>query len=114
MTELEDEEGRLMESWPDDTEEGIVASAFRAMLPKSAVQVFSDGEFLMRWGEPCGGVYKLEEGAVEMEYCEEPSADTEDDEVSEWSASPCLIQYIIRQRHSKHSIGLRRQRAQSA
>ena len=81
VNELE-EDGRLLESWPDDTEEGILASALRAMLPASEASVFSDGEFLAQREEPCLGVYKIEEGTVEMDFGEEAVADTDDDEVS--------------------------------
>lgn len=78
-------EGSLMESWPDDPAEGILASALRAMAPDNESEVggFPDGSTVIREGDPFLGIYKIRGGAVELETYEEiqSESDEEDEEV---------------------------------
>ena len=79
-------EGALMESWPDDPAEGILASALRAMAPDNEDEVggFEDGSTVVQEGDPFLGIYKIRSGAVELETYEDIQSESEeeDDDVS--------------------------------
>ena len=70
----------LMESWPDDPEDGILASALRAMAFGRPVESYSDGTYILKRGDPFVGIYKLEEGCVEIESIEEIESESDEDE----------------------------------
>ena len=55
-----------MESWPDDPEDGILASALRAMAFGRPIAHYKDGSYIVKQGDPFMGVFKLEEGCVEV------------------------------------------------
>ena len=73
------EEGMLMESWTDDPEDGILASALRAMAFGRPVKSYVDGTYIVRRGDPFVGTYKLEQGCVEVELWEDDESDTDED-----------------------------------
>ena len=77
---LDDSAGMLMESWPDDAEHGTLAAALRALLPARPTESWADGEILVTRGEACNGVFRVEEGWVELEGLEEVQSDDEDEE----------------------------------
>lgn len=70
----------LMESWPDDPEDGILASALRAMAFGRPVESYPDGTYILKRGDPFVGIYKLEEGCVEIESIEEIESESDEDE----------------------------------
>ena len=74
-------EGCLLESWPDESAEGILASAMRAVAPEGHSQHFADGESIAKQGDPFLGVYMIEQGQVEVESIEDVNSDEEDEEV---------------------------------
>ena len=71
--------GMLMESWPDDPEDGILASALRAMAFGRPVESYPDGTYIVKKGDPFDGTYKLEQGCVEIELWEGEESDTDED-----------------------------------
>ena len=81
MRELGEEEGLLMESWPNDPEDGILASALRAMAFGRPVDTYPDGTFVVNRGDPFVGIYKLEQGCIEVDVWEEADSDSDEDEV---------------------------------
>lgn len=75
-------EGYLMESWPDDPEDGILAMILRTMALDVSIETYPDGSYIARRGDPFVGIYKLEYGTVELEYFhDDAEGDSEDDEV---------------------------------
>lgn len=60
------EEGVLMESWPEDSSEGVLASALRAMFPFGFAQLYPDGKDLVLPDEPFHGMFQVETGLVEI------------------------------------------------
>lgn len=79
-----------MESWPDDAGEGMLASAMRAVAPSGEVEHFPDGSYIVRQGDPFMGLYKVQEGIIELEMSEEIYSDTEEEEVPH-STRNCLV-----------------------
>lgn len=85
---MEAVEGCLMESWPNDPEEGILASALRALLPAVSPEPYADGEYLVERGDTRMGIFKIEAGTVKVEHYEDLHADTDEDEVISHPAQP--------------------------
>lgn len=75
-------EGSLMESWPDDPAEGILASALRAMAPENEDEVgaFEGGSTVIEQGDPFMGIYKIRSGHVALETFEDIQSESEEDE----------------------------------
>ena len=85
-------EGSLMESWPDDPAEGILASALRAMAPDNEDEVgaFEDGSTVIEQGDPFLGIYKIRSGSVELETFEDVQSESEEEEDD--VSTPLLVQ----------------------
>lgn len=79
--DLDDSAGMLMESWPDDAELGTLAAALRALLPARPSETWDDGQVLVSCGEACDGVFKVEEGCIELVRLEESLSDDEEEDV---------------------------------
>lgn len=77
--ELEGYEGVLMESWPDDPEEGVLVSALRTMPPPhfDSDLIFLDESYLMKRGDRCRGFFRIEKGTVEIECFEDEDAESD-------------------------------------
>ena len=72
-------EGYLMESWPDDPSFGILAAFYRAVAHEGPRMNFSHGDYIVRRGDPLEGVFKVEEGIVELEYIIDTEEDSDDE-----------------------------------
>ena len=76
----EGSEGYLMESWPDDPEDGILAMILSTMA-FTGERRYADGAYLVRRGDHFQGTFMLEEGSVEVEYIHGDSEGDSEDEV---------------------------------
>lgn len=72
-------EGCLLESWPSDPEEGVIAAALRALMPAVATQTYADEEVAIHRGDQRLGVFKVEQGSAKVTRYEKAAADSDDD-----------------------------------
>ena len=86
--EMADTEGLLMESWPDEAGEGLLASAMRAVVPINSQSDFPDGAVVVEQGQPAYGLFKVEEGQVEIKTVDDYYTDSDNEEVASSPSNP--------------------------